>query len=179
MQSASDTFDNMERSFIDQEYQQLLSEFDRIAQTTRFGSTKLLSGDARTFEFQVGSYGTDNDKIKYESDANTTARQLDLDGSTVDDKYDARDLLETIDTALTKIAGQRSKFGAVQSRLESVTNNSQVQIENLEAARSRIADTDVARAASEFMKHQVLAQYQAAVLAQANQIPAYALKMLG
>lgn len=178
VQSASDTFDDKDREFIDSEYQQLVQEIDRIAQTTQFGSSKLLAGNSKTYEFQVGSYGTPQDVIKYTSDANTTASALDVSGTDVTDKYDSRDNLETIDEAITKIAGQRAKFGAIQSRLDSVVNNSQTQIENLEAAHSRIADTDIAEAASEFAKHQVMTQYQTAVLAQANQYPSYALRVL-
>lgn len=179
VQSASDTFDDEDRQFINHEYTQLADELDRIAKTTKFGSTPLLAGKRKTFEFQVGTFGTPHDVVKYESDANTTASELDIAGTTIEDKYDARDMLETIDKALTQIAAQRSRFGAMQSRLESVVNNSQVQIENLSAAHSRIADTDIAQAASEFLKHQILTQYQTAVLAQANNYPNYAVKVLG
>lgn len=178
VQSASDTFEDDDRTFIDNEYQQLVEELDRIAQSTRFGSNALLTGNSKTYEFQVGTYGTSHDVVKFDSDANTTASALDLDGSSVEDKSDARDLLETIDEALVKIASERSKFGAMQSRLESVVNNSQTQIENLQAAHSTIADTDIAAAASEFAKYQIMTQYQTAVLAQANNYPTYALKML-
>jgi flagellin len=179
VQSASDTFDDTDRGFMNHEYTQLVSELDRIAQTTRFGSQSLLSGDSKQYEFQVGTHNTPNDIIAYNSDANTTASKLALSGTSIEDKDDARDLMETIDTALNKIAEQRSKFGAIQSRLDSVVSNSQVQVENLEAAHSRIADVDIAKAAADFVKYQVLTQYQAAVLAQANQHPSYALKVLG
>lgn len=179
VQSASDTFSEQERELLNYEYTQLTQELDRVAQTTRFGSTKLLAGDNRTFEFQIGSYGTSNDVVKFTSDTNTTASELDISGSSITDKYDARDQLETLDKALFKMSQARAKFGAVQSRLESVVNNSGVLVENLEAARSRIADTDIAKATAEFSKNQILQQYQTAVLAQANQFPLGLMKLIG
>lgn len=179
VQSASDTFSEQERELLNYEYTQLVQELDRVAQTTRFGSTKLLAGDNKTFEFQIGSYGTSNDIVKFSSDTNTTASELDISGTSISDKGDARDQLETLDEALFKMSQARAKFGAVQSRLESVVNNSGVLVENLEAARSRIADTDVAKAAADFSKQQILQQYQTAVLAQANQFPLGLMRLVG
>jgi len=54
-----------------------------------------------------------------------------------------------------------------------------VQIENLTAAHSRIADTDVAEAVSSMYKNQALQQYQLQVLGQANQFPGNIIKMIG
>lgn len=178
VQSASDTFSDEDRGYINNEFQQLAQEVDRIAQTTRYGSNNLLAGGSKSYDFQVGTFGTPNDVVRFESDANTTASALGVDGSSVEDKSDARDMLETLDEALSKVASARSKFGAVQSRLDSVINNSQTQVENLSAAHSRIADTDLAAASSEFTKHQIMTQFQTAVLAQANNYPTFALKML-
>lgn len=178
VQSASDTYSNTERGMVDTEFQQLVQEFDRIAKTTQFGSTKLLSGDNKNFEFQIGAYGSSNDKIQFKSDANTTASELDIAGLSVSDKGDARDSLETIDEALVTIAGARAKFGAVQSRLESVVNNSETLIENLSSAKSRIGDTDYAQAASNMFKQQAMTQYQTSVLAQANQLSGSVLRLL-
>ena len=179
IQSASDTFSDTERELMDMEFQQLLSEFDRIAQTTRFGSSRLLAGENKTMEFQVGSFGTANDIIKFSSNADTTVKSMDLNGLEVGDKSDARESLEYIDEAITGIAKTRAHFGAIQSRLESASANASVQIENLEAARSRIADTDFAKAASELFKQQALSQYQISILSQANQFPTSVLRLLG
>lgn len=178
VQSASDTFSNTEREFIEQESSQLIAEFNRIAETTSFGSNKLLNGDEKEYEFQVGSYGGEENRITYKADTDTRASSLNVDSINMDDRNDARDALETIDEALQKVAGARSRFGAIQSRLDSVLNNQNVQIENLEAARSRVADTDVAQAVSEMYKQQALQQYQISILAQANQFPSNILRLI-
>ncbi|MCB0362875.1 MAG: flagellin FliC, partial [Bdellovibrionales bacterium] len=54
--AASDTVGEEEREFLDKEYQQLGAEFNRIAQTARFGNKQLLTGTGQKFEFQVGPF---------------------------------------------------------------------------------------------------------------------------
>ncbi|MCB0421586.1 MAG: flagellin FliC, partial [Bdellovibrionales bacterium] len=53
VQAASDTVGVDERGFIDKEVQQLKSEVQRIAETTRFSGIRLLDGSGETFEFQI------------------------------------------------------------------------------------------------------------------------------
>lgn len=178
VQSASDTFGDTEREMMNMEFQQIKQEFERIAQTTQFGSHKLLSGESKEYEFQVGAYKGEDNIIKYEADTDTTASGVGISGLSVDDRGDAGDALSDIDEAMVAIGKARASFGAVQSRLDSVVNNADTQIENLSAAHSRIADTDFADAVSQMTKQRALEQYQIAVLAQANQFPDNVLRLL-
>lgn len=178
VQSSSDTFSGTEREMLDLEFQQLAQEFDRVAKTTKFGSTPLLSGASTELEFHVGASGGGNDIVKFTADSDTRAGTLDIDGQNITDKYDARESIEVLDQALSTVASNRARFGAVMSRFDSVVNSSGAMIENLEAARSRIADTDVAEASSEMFKQQAMVQYQLAVLAQANQFPQQVLRLI-
>lgn len=178
VQSASDTFSDTERGMMNMEFKQLGEELDRIAQTTQFGSHRVLAGDSKSYEFQVGSNKGDENIIRYESDTDTTGSALSISGLDVSDKGDARDAMETIDEALTSVSKARANFGAIQSRLSSAVSFAGAQVENLEAAHSRIADTDFAEAVSEMTKRKALEQYQIAVLAQANQFPENVLRLL-
>lgn len=178
IQSASDTFSDNEREMMDLEFQQLSQELNRIAETTQFGSHKLLAGENKQFDFQVGAFKGADNVVSYTSNTNTTASELGLSSLNVSDQDQASDNLSEIDNALSELAKARASFGAIQSRLDSVVNNSSVQIENLSAAHSRIADTDYAQAVSEMFKGQAMQQYQIAVLAQANQFPGAVLKLL-
>ena len=72
----------------------------------------------------------------------------------------------------------RANFGAIQNRLEATTNNLDIQIENLSAAKSRLADTDIAKESSELASAQVLQSAAVSVLAQANQLPQGVLALL-
>jgi len=179
VQAASDTFSDQEREFLNSEFEQLQQEVDRIALTTQFGSQKLLAGQDRDYDFQVGAYGGPENVIKYKSETNTRAGELGVDSLTVLDKSDARDSLETIDEALGKIAQARSNFGAIDSRLNSTINHAGVQVENLEAARSRIADTNIAQAVSDMYRNQALQQYQISILSEANRFPGSVIRLIG
>lgn len=179
VQAASDTYSDDERDLMQTEFKQLQQELTRIADTTKFGSTKLLSGENKKYEFQVGVDKGSENIITYTNQTDTRAGALGVDGDDVSDKSDARSSLEDLDDALSKVAHARSNFGAVQSRLDSTVNNSAVQIENLQEAHSRIADTDVAKAVSDVSRNQALQQYQISVLQQANQFPGNILRLIG
>lgn len=179
VQSASDTYSDEERSYIDKEYQQLISEFDRIAQTTQLGSQKLLAGsDSREMEFHVGAFSDSENIVKFRPDANTTSSEMGLSRLNVMSKSEARESLKDLDKAISKVASVRASFGAFQARMESVTNNNSVQVENLTAAQSRLSDVDVAEVFSRMTKAQVMEQFQISVLAQANAAPNYVLRLL-
>ena len=79
---------------------------------------------------------------------------------------------------MDKVSGARAGLGAMQNKLQSTTNTIAVAKENLSAARSRIADTDIAEEATALTQKQVLQQAGVAVLAQANSAPQLALKLL-
>lgn len=168
VQAASDTYSDKEREYLNYEYTQLTDELDRIAKTTTFGSTALLAGRSKDYEFQVGTSSGEESIIRYTSDTNTTASELGVNGGEVDTKGSARANLRDLDSAMIKVASARAKYGAIQSRLDSAANNLQVGIENITAAHSRMADTDVAQAVSDVRRGQILQQYQASVLSQAN-----------
>ena len=56
IQASSDTVGDTERQFTDMEYQALKQEIERIAQVTEFNGTKLLSGEGRMLDFQIGVF---------------------------------------------------------------------------------------------------------------------------
>lgn len=166
--SASDTVSDQERAFLDKEFQQLTSELDRIAQTTRFGSKQLLTGTGEEFSFQVGANKGPENVIKFKLDANTRSSEVGIDDLTVEDQDDALDTLETLDDAIQKISGTRAEFGAVQSRLHHVIDHLAVQYENVSEAKSLITDVDVAEEVSQLTRSQILQDMGTSVLAQAN-----------
>lgn len=178
VQAAADTNSDVERGFLNQEFTQLGEELDRIAQSTSFGSTKMLNGKSEKFDFQVGTTGGKESRITYENDTDTTASGLDVDGLSVSDKSDARDALETIDEAIVKVNGARAKFGAVQSRLDTATNYIGAQTEAIAEAHSQVADTDVADAVARARRGQVMQQYQMAALSQAEDSAALGLRLI-
>jgi flagellin len=178
VQASSDNIGDTERQFLDKEVQQLVLEADRIAKTTRFGSKTLLDGTGEEMEFHVGPFGDDDNIIRYQMSADATIGALGVDGVSVEDKSSARSLLGSVDEALVEIGKMRADFGAVQSRLNTTTSNLDIQYENLSAAFSRIRDADVARESAELASSNILQQAAVSVMAQANQQPASALRLL-
>jgi flagellin len=178
IQAASDNIGDRERGFLNLEAKNLIQESDRIAKTTMFGDKRLLDGSGGDQEFQVGPFGNDDNIIKFSLDSNATASELGIDGLSLESKGDARDLLKTVDDAVAKVGALRANFGAIQNRLDSTTNNLDVQIENLSAAKSRISDADIAHESAELASSRVLQEAAVSVLAQANQFPAVALKLI-
>ncbi len=179
VQAASDTLSDDERKFVNTEFQQLSAEVDRIAQSTKFGSQKLLAGQGKEYDFQVGAYRGAENVIKYSGTTDTRASELGVDSMNVESKDDALEALEGLDTSLMKIAEARSNFGAAQSRLDSALNHSGMMVENLSAAHSRIADTNIAEAASKMYRQQALQQYQISILDQANRFPGSVIRLVG
>lgn len=179
VQSASDTVSDDEREFLETEFQTLIKESDRIAESTRFGQKQLLVGTNENFDFYVGTSGdAAADVINYKLEANTKSSSLGLAGLSVVDQDEAQSVLTDLDESLQKLAQARAGFGAIQGRLEIAGNNLDVQKQNVSEARSRIADVDVAEESTKLARAQVLQDVGVAVLAQANQNSYRALKLL-
>ncbi|MGZ3769193.1 MAG: flagellin N-terminal helical domain-containing protein [Bdellovibrio sp.] len=178
VQAASDTVSDTERGFLNNEAKQLIQESDRIAKTTKFGNAKLLDGSGGEMQFHVGPYGGDENVLKFNFDADATNDSLGTSNISVGDKDSARDALESVDKAMSKIGALRANFGAMQSRLETTVSNLDTSYENLSAANSRIRDTDVAKETAEMASANILQNASVSVLAQSNQFPSVALKLL-
>lgn len=179
VQSASDTIGEKERIYLNEESKNLIEEADRIAKTTRFGSKQLLDGSGGEQQYHVGAFGGEENVIKVSLSSDARTSELGIDGIDITDKSGARAALNSVDEALVKVGTMRANFGAIQSRLNATTSNLDVQYENLSAANSRIRDADVAKETSEMASAQVLQSAAVSVLAQANQFPSMALKLIG
>lgn len=181
IQAASDTISDKERVMVDKEVQQLKAESQRIAVTTKFGTQPLIDGSGASFDFQVGIYNDDfADRISFDSsEVNVTNGELGIDDLDFTSKDGAQTALTALDEAQSAVNGHRATLGALQNRLQSTIDNTNTMHENLSAANSRIRDTDVAQASSEMTRNNILIQASTATLAQANQVPALALKLIG
>ena len=181
IEASTDTVSDHERKLINQEYQSILSEIDRISNVTSFNGTPLLNGEAQhsTLEFHVGTQNRDIDKIQFKvRDYDVKSSALGIDGLSAASKDDARDSIEKIDGAIHRVAEARAKLGAMQNRLQATSSNLSVGRENLTEARSRIVDADMAQESSELVRANILSSAGIAILAQANQAPAQSIRLL-
>jgi flagellin len=179
VQSASDTVGPVERQFLNVEYDQLVSEVDRIADGTEFNGTQLLSGTGSILDFQVGTRNDPNiDRLSFDaSKADANAAALGVNLTSVADKASAQNSLAAIDSAITSVSAMRADFGAIQNRLQSTIGNIAISVENMSAANSRIRDVDIAEETAELTKNNILLNAGTSVLAQANQSSNTALQL--
>lgn len=180
LQSASDTIGKKERLLLREEHNQLIEEIDRIAAVTTFNGVSLLSGTSDDIlSFQVGAFSGEENRLSFDpSIYDARAATLGIEDTEIDDQESAIDAIEVLDEALSILNSQRANFGAIQSRLQSTVRNLETQTLNQDEARSVIEDVDVAYATSQLASTNVIKSAGIASLAQANSIPASALRLL-
>ncbi len=178
VQAASDQLASTQRTMLNSEFTELLSEVDRVAAVTNFDGQSLTTGSlsGTGLKFQVGHANTANDSIEVKIDGIDTT-DLSVAAKVVSTYSDATTALAAINTAIDTIATSRAKLGASQNRLEFAGANIATQMENAEAARSTLMDLDVAAEMSSFTSNQILQQAGVSMLAQANQMPQNLLRL--
>jgi flagellin len=182
VQAASDTIGNQERRYLNEEFQALKEEIDRIANATEFNGTVLLDGTGGSLDLQINTGGKNLlgvDRITFDafkSDVNVD--KLGLEAIGVETKIDSQAALGVIDAAIENVSSIRGDLGAIENRLNSSIRNLGISIENLSAANSRIKDVDIASETAELTKQNVLMQAGTSVLSQANAVSKTALSLL-
>lgn len=182
-QASTGTVGTTEKGYVQAEFSKLSSEIDRISKTTEFNGTQLLDGSISTtttkMDFQIGTRNTTDDRIGFTAGKMDSSSMGLTSSIKVDTAANAQTALTAIDAAIASVSSTRGDLGATQNRLQSTINNLQVASENTSAAESRIRDVDVASETATMTRNNILTQAGTAILAQANQSPQAALKLLG
>ena len=179
VQSANGIYSDEDRMQIQVEVSQLVAEVDRIASQAQFNGMNTLTGafaqdsaSGRVMMFQVGA---NMDQRVQAFIGTMTAQALGLRGAQgeeggigISTPDTANMAIGSIDEALKTVSKQRADLGAYQNRFEMAANGVAVAAENLQAAESRIRDTDMAAEMVEYTKNQILTKSGTAMLAQAN-----------
>ena len=179
VQSSNGIYSDEDRMQIQVEVSQLVAEVDRIASQAQFNGMNTLTGafahdsaSGRVMMFQVGA---NMDQRVQAFIGTMTAQALGLKGAQgeeagigISTPDTANMAIGSIDEALKTVSKQRADLGAYQNRFEMASNGVAVAAENLQAAESRIRDTDMASEMVEYTKNQILTQSGTAMLAQAN-----------
>lgn len=169
VQAGNDSNNADSRAAIKTEIDALGEELTRVGASTNFNGIKLLDGSNATLTFQVGA-----GSVAAEDQIAVTLTDFSGLGATigaldVSDAASALTSIASIDTEITGVSTARAGLGAAQNRFESTINSLQVSAENLAAAKSRIADTDMAAEMVRYTASNILQQAGTAMLAQANQ----------
>ncbi|MFB2855426.1 flagellin A [Aeromonas allosaccharophila] len=203
-QSANGSNNTDDRTALQQEYTQLITEIDRVAKDTTFGGQNLLNGDYFG-TFQVGADAGQTITFKMTSAftlngiAKATKGSATVQSVATADKYEVKKLataatttsvgsiktasaaqlaMANLDFMIKVVDSKRAELGAVQNRFDSTIRNQANVSENVSAARSRIRDADFATETANLTKQNILQQAASTILGQANQRPQSALSLL-
>ena len=190
VQSANGIYSDEDRMQIQVEVSQLVDEVNRIASHAQFNGMNLLTGafamdstTNRVMQLHIGANMDQNARIYI---GTMTARALGLQNSdsesgimTIATPEDANQAIGTVDSALKMVSKQRADLGAYQNRFEMAADGVAIAAENLQAAESRIRDTDMASEIVNYTRDSILNLAGNAMLAQANIRTQSVLQLLG
>jgi len=179
VQSANGIYSDEDRMQIQVEVSQMVDEVNRIASHAQFNGMNMLTGafaqdsaTGRIMQLQVGANMDQNARI-YVGDMSATALGLtnsqgDEGKISIADPAEANMAIGSIDAALRTVSKQRADLGAYQNRFEMAAQGVAVAAENIQAAESRIRDTNMASKMVDYTRDTILTQTGTAMLAQAN-----------
>ena len=178
VKASNGTYTTTQKQYVADEINQLISEIDRIATTTKFNDVKVLNGTTTKITLQIGNEHGETMDIALSS-AKASALELTSQTWTAATTASAvSTFIDKVKNAMEKVASRRSALGAIQNRLDHTVNNLDNIVENTQAAESRIRDTDMAKSMVVYSNNQVLVQAGQAMLAQANQVKQGVLSLL-
>ena len=187
VQSSNGIYSATDRQMIQVEVSQLIDEIDRIASQAEFNKMKMLTGSfarlnpSASMWFHIGANMHQRERV-YVNTMTTAALGLRnptvLTFISISTPGKANSVIGLADDALRRISKQRADLGAYQNRLEHATKGLMNAYENIQAAESRIRDTDMAEQMISFTRFQILTQAATAMLAQANQKPQVVMQLL-
>ena len=188
VQAMNGTYSDVQRGYLDKEFQELAEQIGDIAKDTMWNDQSLLTGSGGAtsngvFTFQAGQGAAQT--ISVNVDAMTvTGLNLVALGSSVASGINiatgsgASGALGLISSALETINLQRAEIGAGINRMAYAADNLTNIASNQTQSRSSIMDTDYALATTQLAKTQIIQQAATAMLAQANQQPQAVMALL-
>ncbi|OSM03921.1 putative flagellin domain-containing protein [Magnetofaba australis IT-1] len=177
VQSANGSLSTTDRQNLQVEVSALISEIQRIATSTEYNGSTLMSTEGTSVTFFVGANQSQTISLTIKG-ARTTDLGISLVSIGTSASW-ASSAITLVDTALYSVSEIRATLGAVQNRLDMVTSVLATTAQNLTEARSNIMDANVAAETTNLTRSAIIQQAGVAVLAQANQQPSVVLSLLG
>jgi flagellin len=199
VQSANETNTDSDREQLQLEMNRLRQDVDRISADTEFNKKRLLTGEFAEsgLIFQVGAnegqtvnlkfndmgaeaLGISGVEEEYNSATNEYETKVSKDKAVnISDSKSAEKAITTINNAIEQVSDERSRYGAMQNRMEHTIKNLDLFKENLQASESRIRDANMAMEIVSNSKDKIISQSGNSMLAQANAKPQSVLQILG
>lgn len=186
VQSSNGIYSDEQRSMIQIEVSQLVSEVDRIASSATFNGIQLFTGRFATgneaITLHIGSQADQQISFNLEAATAESFGLKNAQGSgeslSISSTDDANMAIATVDEALLRVSKQQALIGANQNRMEVAKQGIDIASENMSASNSRIEDADMATAMVDYTKNSILQQTSIAMIGQANAQSANVLALL-
>ena len=175
-QAANGTYAQEDRGYLNQEFQELIEEVERIGSNSNFNGQKLFNA-ASAVTLQIGEKGEAIYQLSF-TISDLDSAELGINNAAVSSFAAATAAISSVNAAIKTVNEMRATLGATQNRLEHTINNLGVMTENIQDAESTIRDTDIADEMMAYTKNNILIQSAQAMLAQANQVPQGVLQLL-
>jgi len=181
VQASNGTYSDVQRGYLDLEFQALGTQINKIATETKWNDQPLLTGTTGagtgTFTFQSGK--ASGETVQVTISAMTISGGLGVTaGTNIGGAVSAAAAIAILGTALEKINVQRAAIGAAINQMTYAADNITNVASNTTQSRSTILDTDYAAASTQLAKNQIIQQAATAMLAQANQQPQSVMALL-
>ncbi len=193
IQADNDTFSTIERSYLNQEFQSLMAEIQRISLSTQYNGMTLMDGEPDSF----GAVGGNNSILHIGANFNggnvlgtvdtlaVNIQPITLGAlgmaqglSSITTRNASFEAIGMVDAAIRSVSTVRSNLGAIVNRLDHAVKNLEIQETNMTSAESAIRDVDFAKEMTEFTRNQILTQSATSMLGQGNQTPQRVLELL-
>jgi flagellin len=195
VQASNGVYTTEDRMQIQVEVSQLVDEVNRIASHAQFNGMNLMTGRfaratgentiTASMWFHIGANMDQREQVFI---GTMTAQGLGIQSTnglphsatfiSLSTPEKANITIGVLDKALRIVNKQRADLGAYQNRLDHARVGLSVGAENLQAAESRVRDSDMAEEMVRFVTNQILVQSSTAMLAQANQKAQSVLQLL-
>ena len=172
-QSANGTLSDEQRASLNNEYQELKSELDRINGTAEFNGESVFGETT----LQTGTDGGADSQTKVQI-SGVSSSSLNLAATDISTQAGAQAALDSTKSAIDSISNNRAEIGAAESRIATVIeNNRSTQIATA-SARSLIEDADMAQETSNYTALKIKQQINVSLNAHSFMQPENVLKLL-
>ncbi|ADT87381.1 lateral flagellin LafA [Vibrio furnissii] len=182
-QAANGTNSDEDIAAMQSEFEALAGQLGKMQTSTNFGGQQLLGtggafGAAGGVTFQIGAASSDTLTVNVSGELATLSGSI-TDFATAKLDTDTGDIMDDLDSFIGDLGAARSAFGAQINNLEHNINNLANMVENVDASKGRIMDTDFAKESGVMSKNQMLMQAGAQMLSATKMMPQLAMSMLG
>jgi flagellin len=165
-QSSNGTLNDSQRASLNQEFQALTEEANRIVNATTYNGQQVIESNVT---LQVGTDSSSSSQITI-SDNNIKSIVSQLSNQSIDSIENAQSALTTVQSYAEQVSQSRGQLGAESSRLDSASSSIESKKEANQIAESRVRDADIAEELSRRIASEIGQRIDVALLAQASKL---------